>query len=395
MSICLPPLRLTGATILRDGALQDRSIAIADGRITRGPLPEVDLRGYLVLPGIIDMHGDAFERHIAPRPSAPFSIRAGLHATDRDAAAHGVTTAWLAQSWSWEGGLRGPDFCQRLLEELDSYRADALIDLRVQIRCETHLPETRDALLATVARHGVDYVVFNNHLPEAIQMALSAPHRLADWALREGSSIEAFMAKLRRAEAKRDEIPRHLCAMAEAFDRMGVIYGSHDDPDGETRERFRLIGARIAEFPTHSSAASLAKFCNDPVIMGAPNVVRGGSQAGNVSAALLIQRGLCDVLVSDYHYPTLAAAAWALVDKGIMGLPKAWAMVSSNPAEVMGLHDRGQLAPGKRADLVVVNSDTRVIEATISRGRLAYLAGAAGARFIGAAMQAPQRLAAE
>ena len=84
------------------------------GRITRGPLPEVDLTGYLILPGIIDLHGDAFERHTAPRPSAPFPIaEVGLRATDREAAANGITTAWLAQSWSWEGGKRGPDYRHR------------------------------------------------------------------------------------------------------------------------------------------------------------------------------------------------------------------------------------------------------------------------------------------
>jgi len=96
----LPPLRLTGATVLRDGEMQDRSVVIEQGRITKGPRPAVDLSGYYILPGIIDLHGDAFERHISPRPSAPFPIATGLLNTDREAAANGVTTAWLAQSWS-------------------------------------------------------------------------------------------------------------------------------------------------------------------------------------------------------------------------------------------------------------------------------------------------------
>ena len=390
----LPPLRLTGATILRDGALQARSIALADGRITRGPLPEVDLTGYLVLPGIIDMHGDAFERHIAPRPTAPFPIASGLHSTDREAAAHGVTTAWLAQCWSWEGGLRGPDFAEDLLLALDSYRPRALIDLRVQIRLETHMMDSRDRLIAAITRHGVDYVVFNNHLPEAIQMARAAPHRLAMWAEREGQPPHVFMARLEAAQAREREVPRHLCRLAEAFDRMGVTYGSHDDPDAETRDRYRLIGARIAEFPTHASAAAVAKATDGPVVMGAPNVVRGGSQAGNVAARTLIERGLCDVLVSDYHYPCLAAAAWRLVDEGVLDLPRAWAMISTTPADVMGLHDRGRLDPGRRADVVIVNAATRAIEATISGGRLAWLSGEAGARLVGAA-QGQRRMAAE
>lgn len=390
----LPPLRLTGATVLRDGALQARSVSLAEGRITRGPLPEVDMSGYLVLPGIIDLHGDSFERHIAPRPTAPFPILSGLQSTDRDAAAHGVTTAWLAQCWSWEGGLRGPDFAESLLIALDSYRDDALIDLRVQIRLETHMLDSRDRLIAAIARHGVDYVIFNNHLPEALQMARVAPHRLAIWAEREGQPPHVFLAKLEAAQARDREVPRHLCRLAEAFDRMGVTYGSHDDPDAETRDRYRLIGARIAEFPTHVTAAAVAKATDSPVIMGAPNVVRGGSQAGNIAARHLIERGLCDVLVSDYHYPCLSAAAWRLVDDGLLDLPRAWAMISSNPAAVMGLHDRGRLDPGCRADLLIVNAKTRTIEATISGGRLAWLAGEAGARLIGSA-QVQRRMAAE
>lgn len=393
MTAQLPPLRLTGATILRDGMLQRRSLVIEGGFISKGPRPEVDLSGYLILPGIIDLHGDAFERQIAPRPSAPFPIASGLRATDREAASHGVTTAWLAQCWSWEGGMRGPDFAEAVLRELDSYRPQALTDLRLQIRCETHMPETRDRLLAAVTRHRVDYVVFNNHLPEALEVAERAPGRLAAWADRAGDAPQVFRSRLQAAKDRAREVPRHLCALAEAFDAMDIRYGSHDDPDGETREYYRLIGARIAEFPTSVSAAKLARACNDPVLMGAPNVVRGGSQAGNVSAQHLVAAGLCDALVSDYHYPCLAEAAWVLVDKGLRGLAQAWAMISTTPAEIMGLADRGTLDHGKRADFVVVNEATRAIEATVSGGRLTYLAGGAGARMVSALQET--RMAAE
>ena len=102
----LSPLRLTGATVLRDGSLQQRSVAIANGLISKGPFPAVDLTGYLILPGIIDLHGDAFERHMAPRTGVHFPMETALRATDADAAASGVTTAWLAQGWSWEGSCR-------------------------------------------------------------------------------------------------------------------------------------------------------------------------------------------------------------------------------------------------------------------------------------------------
>lgn len=394
MTTKLPPMRFTGATVLRDGAMCERSVAIMDGRITKGPLPEVDLSGYYILPGIIDMHGDAFERHIAPRPSAPFPIETGLYATAQDAAGNGVTTAWLAQCWSWEGGLRGPDFAEKIVSSLGEIRKQLAVDLRVQIRCETHMTDTADRLLALVRRHGLDYVVFNNHLPEAFDMGVRAPHKLALWAERERRTIAEFLKILDAKKSQGQSVPRFLCKLAEAFDTLDVLYGSHDDPDGQTREEFRMFGARVCEFPTSYSAASVAKAHCDPVVMGAPNIVRGGSQAGNISALSLIKDSLCDVLVSDYHYPSLKNAAFSLVDQGILDLPRAWALISSNPAEVMGLHNRGEIAFGKRADLVILNAKTRTVEATISNGRLSYMSGEIAPRLF-SAERYPQRIAAE
>ncbi|WP_371038118.1 MULTISPECIES: alpha-D-ribose 1-methylphosphonate 5-triphosphate diphosphatase [unclassified Rhodosalinus] len=393
MSASLPSFRLTGATVLRDGALQRRSVAVAEGRITKGPLPAVDLTGYLILPGIVDLHGDAFERHLAPRPSAPFRLDIALRATDRDAAANGVTTAWLAHGWSWEGGRRGPDHAEAFLAALDAYRPQALVDLRVQLRCETHTVETADRLLAAVRRHGVDYVVFNNHLDEALIEAERSGPDFALWARQAGRSLEDHLEALKAARAQARTVPRYLCRLAEAFDTLGVSYGSHDDADGETREMFSMIGAKICEFPTRRSAAALARAVGDPVVMGAPNVVRGGSQAGNVSAADLLRKGQCDALVSDYYYPALAAAAFRLVDDGTMSLPQAWSLISARPAEILRLADRGVIDYGKRADLAVVNERTRVVEATIAGGRVGYLAGEAAHRFFAAG--APLALAAE
>ncbi|MBI1219566.1 MAG: alpha-D-ribose 1-methylphosphonate 5-triphosphate diphosphatase [Rhodobacteraceae bacterium] len=378
----LPPLRLTGATVLRDGELQRRSIAFAEGRITTGPLPEVDLTGYYVLPGIIDLHGDSFERHIAPRPSACFPLVSGLASADRDAAANGITTAFFAQGWSWEGGGHSPAQAAAVADALAAARPRMTTDIRLQIRCETHLVDSGAELLALIERHRLGYVVFNNHLDQALEMRRDDPHGFALWARKVGRSPEDHLTAVERALARSREVPRHLCRLAEAFDQLGVVYGSHDDPDGETRERFSMIGARIAEFPTTRKAAAAAKAMMNPVVMGAPNVVRGGSQAGNVPAIDMIRQGLCDALVSDYHFPALAEAAWTLVDTGTLSLPKAWAMISTAPAEILRMPDRGQLSPGKRADLVVVNAETRAIEATIAAGRLSYLSGEAARRFL-------------
>ncbi len=393
MSSLLPPLRLTGARVLRDDALTHDAISVAEGCIAGSGGVSVDLSDYLLLPGIVDLHGDGFEGHLSPRPATPFPMAAGLASFDREAAAQGVTTAYLAQGWSWEGGHRSPDHAEALMMALAAFRPQALCDLRIQLRVETHLMGQSDRLLAAVQQHGIDYAVFNDHLEEGFRASRLHPTSFAAWARKVGLSTTDLMARMEAARAQAKAVPRNLCKLAEGFDALGVRYGSHDDPDAETRELFAMMGAHIAEFPTTRRAAAAAASMGDPVIMGAPNVVRGGSQSGNVSAAQLVAEGLCDVLVSDYHLPALPLAAWALVDQGLCDLARAWAMISTNPARVLGLTDRGRIDAGLRADLVVVNPETRQIEATIAGGRLAYLSGAAALRFLNLAQ--PMRLAAE
>lgn len=389
----LPPLRLLGADVLTPDGFAPMPVGVLNGQIVESATgAEVDLSGYWLMPGIIDLHGDGFERQLFPRPSAPFPIRDALAATDREAAAHGVTTAYLAQSWSWEGGMRGPDQAERVMQAVLEWRELALTDLRVQVRAETHLIDEVPRLIAAVERFRVGYVVFNDHIEEGLAMQRRNPDGFAHWARKAGLSPAELSGRIDAAWARTREMPRALLAMAEAFDRLGVVYGSHDDRDAETRELYRIIGARIAEFPTNRRAASAAKAGGDPVLMGAPNVVRGGSQAGNVSALDIVRDGLCDGLVSDYHIPALALAVWRLVDDGILPLARAWHLVSAGPAQVLNLADRGAVIPGLRADLVAVNKATRAVEMTIAGGRLAHLSGQAAARFCAPALA---RMAAE
>jgi len=370
---------LSGAQVLRDGALTQSDLYIDAGQIwddRAGPMRTVaDVHGYLILPGIIDLHGDAFERHLAPRPSAPFPSDIALASVDRDAASNGVTTAWMAQSWSWEGGSRGPAFAEQFMIDLANYRPHASTDLRIQLRCETHTVDTQDRLLAAMRTHDIDYVVFNDHLGEALAMVETDPEELAAWGKRAGRTLEAHIALVRATRDLAPKVPRYLCNLAAAFDEMGVRYGSHDDPTAGIRDYYSMMGAKICEFPTDYAPAKVAKASGDPILMGAPNVVRGGSQSGNIAATDLIRTGLCDVLVSDYHYPSLANAAFILADSGEMPLAAAWAMISTNPAQIMGLRDRGEIAAAKRADLVICNAETRQIEGTISGGVWSHLCG--------------------
>ena len=227
----LPSLRLTGATVLRDAALHQTSISLHHGVLSDDLLTEVDLTGYLILPGIIDLHGDGFERHMSPRPGAPFPLAAGLASYDREAAAAGITTAYLAQGWSWEGGHRGPDHAEALAAALDAYRPQALTDMRLQMRVETHLLGQSDRLLAMLARHDIDYVVFNDHLEEGNRMARQNPEGFGLWARKLGVNGRELLARLEKAQASARLVPRSLCHLAQEFDRLVVHYGRHDDPD--------------------------------------------------------------------------------------------------------------------------------------------------------------------
>ena len=118
------------------------------------------------------------------------------------------------------------------------------------------------------------------------------------------------------------------------------------------------------------------------MVLGAPNVVRGASHKGKVSARALVEDGLCTALASDYHYPAPRNAVWELVDLGLLDLAQAWALVSSGPAQVLGLTNRGTLAPGQRADLVVLDATTRRVEATLCAGVFPHLAGETARRLV-------------
>jgi alpha-D-ribose 1-methylphosphonate 5-triphosphate diphosphatase len=378
----LPPIRLTGAHVLREGALHDVDVTVGEGLVTEDRAPAVDLSGYLVLPGIVDLHGDGFERHLAPRPTAPFEKAEALRSAAAELAANGVTTAWFAQSWSWEGGFRAGSEAEAILAALDRIRPRLLPDVRLQIRLETHVIPEHPRVLEAVRRHGVDYVVFNNHLPEALEIAADRPDRFAAWAAQHGRTPSEHMGYVRRALEQEAEVPAALTRLAAELRPRGVRLGSHDDADAVTRTFYRGIGADICEFPISVEAAQAARDAGDPILMGAPNVVRGGSQSGNIAAEGLVAEGLCDALVSDYYYPALAQSAWRLADAGTLPFVQAWEAVSTVPARIAGLSDRGTLAPGARADVVVIDPETRHVEATFAGGRIAHLSGKAAARFL-------------
>lgn len=377
-------LDLKGATVVTGGhEMPDSALSLADGLITDTPAGRaVDLRGYVVLPGIVDLHGDGFERHLAPRRGAMKQKGEGLIATEAELAANGVTTAVVAQFWSWEGGLRGPDYAAEVFAAIARVKGMLVTELIPQLRFETHMLDDYDRVVEFVGTWDVPYLVFNDHLPHKQLAAGKKPPRLVGQALKAARNPDAHHAMLRQMHEQRGEVPAALDRMCAQLSDSGIRLGSHDDHTAQDRKAWRTRGVRIAEFPETLEAAEEARAGGDAIILGAPNAVRGGSHKGNASALDLIAMGLCDALASDYHYPSPRRAALMLAQSGLLSLGAAWQLVSEGPAKVLGLNDRGRLQPGQRADLVILDAETRRVAATLVQGRFSYLSGDIARRFI-------------
>ncbi|MDA0962355.1 MAG: alpha-D-ribose 1-methylphosphonate 5-triphosphate diphosphatase, partial [Proteobacteria bacterium] len=265
---------------------------------------------------------------------------------------------------------------------LAGVRPTLATDLRGQLRLEIHMVDDFDRLPDLLAAWGCAHVVFNDHLPHDRLTRGEKPPRLVAQALKAARSPDAHLALMQDLYARGAEVPAALDLLCARLTAQGVLMASHDDATAETRADWRARGVRIAEFPETREAAEAARQGGDGIILGAPNLVRGGSHKGNVSALDLVAMGLCDALASDYHYPSPRRAALMLADSGVMPLEQAWALVSSGPARLLGLTDRGRIAPGLRADLVILDAATRRVEGTVAGGRFSCLRGALADRVL-------------
>ncbi|MEO3473745.1 alpha-D-ribose 1-methylphosphonate 5-triphosphate diphosphatase [Roseomonas sp. CAU 1739] len=372
---------LTGGTVLRDGAMAEGALALVNGVVAKTAAlgaARFDATGLLVLPGLVDIHGDAHERQLQPRPGVDLPVGLALRDSAAQLIACGITTAYLGVTLSWEPGLRSLAAWRALKAALPAARAQAATDLRVHLRFEADNFDALEDALAGIADGSVHLLGFNDHTM-AIVKKLGDPVQTAKYAGRAGMKAGEFRTLAESVAARRDEIPAARDRLAEAARMAGIPVLSHDDATLEDRAYYRGFGAHICEFPMAEAVAADARAAGEHVVMGAPNVVRGGSHLGWASAAPLAERGLVTVLASDYVWPAMLEAAFAMVKRGVLDLPRAWALVSANPAAACGLDDRGRLAPGLRGDVVVVDPAGPAPVAVFASGRLAWIApGTAG-----------------
>lgn len=375
-------LRITGGRALLPGdGFVMMDILITDGTIaplgTGEDARTLDATGLLVLPGIVDIHGDAFERQLQPRPGIAFPTALALADTEAQLLSNGITTAFHGITLSWEPGLRSLDGWHALQAALAA--GQWICDMRVHLRWEAYNLDALDHALADIAAGRVHLLAFNDHTPSILKK-VKDPVQGAKYSDRAGMSLTDFRMLADRVAAGADAVPQGLDRLADAARAAGIPMASHDDYHVDIRTAFRDRGARICEFPIAEDVGEAARAAGDWVVMGSPNVVRGKSHLGWASAAALAEAGICSVLSSDYFYPAMLRAAFVMAGRGVLDLPRAWALISSNPAAAAGLTDRGSIAAGKRADLVLVDPATQRAVATIAAGRLAYLDAVGAAR---------------
>lgn len=366
-----------GNCLVANEGLVDVDIRCRDGRIMEigeslppGSDEIAEARGCLVLPGIVDIHGDAFERQMMPRPNTLFPLDMAMLDTDTQLAANGITTAFHGITISWEPGLRSLEQAVAIVKTIDDNEAQSLVDHRVHIRWETFAIEQVDDVIALFLRSKKPLLSFNDHTSPTMAGA-RAEIKIRGSADRAFMDIKPYLALLDSAWERKDSVPEAISRISEAARNHDIAMLSHDDRSPLERQTYREAGARVAEFPMNWETAREAASAGEDIVLGAPNVVRGGSHNGAVSAEEAIAEGACSILASDYYYPAPLVAALALASRGVLPLEKAWALVAATPARACGLHDRGEIAAGLRADLIILPKKHRRPATTIVAGEIA------------------------
>jgi len=317
----------------------------------------IDLEGDYLLPGFVEIHTDNFERHLIPRPKVHWAELPALLAHDAEIAAAGITTVLDAIGVGdiEHDSLRGGDM-SRVIAAMDDSRARGILraDHFLHVRCE--LPAA-NAVALFQSFHGhqrLALISLMDHTPGQRQWE-NLEHARIYYTGKKGWSLERFERQVAHAESLQSQyaVP-HRAYFADYCRTHGIAMASHDDTTVHHVEQAHGEGAVISEFPTTLAAAREARQRGLLTVMGAPNVVRGGSHSGNVAATELAQHQLLDILSSDYVPGSLMTGVFRLVDEGHMPLPQAVTTVSLNPARAAGFSDRGAIASGQRADLVRV-----------------------------------------
>lgn len=373
--------------VLPDGILNRGSVRITDGRIAEiADIPVAGAafvgNGLLLMPGFVDMHGDMVEREVEPRPNVRMPMELGLRDLDRRLAASGVTTAYAAVSFhpgSAYGHIRHFDQTTAIIRALRSMGDVLKVDHKVHARFEITFPDALRVVEGLIAEGAVDLVSLTDHTPGQGQYRNIEAH-VARIAKEKGVSLteaeEEIARRISRNRTTGGDLAATLRAISATCRAHGVALASHDDDTVEKVKLMQDLGAGISEFPVTIEAATEARARGLATAMGAPNALRGQSYSGNLSARAAHAAGLLDILASDYHPSALLPAVLELAKADPAGLPGSTRLATLNPAQALGLPDRGAIVPGMMADLVIADdSGIGHVRATLRAGAKIYSDG--------------------
>ncbi|MEM1419393.1 MAG: alpha-D-ribose 1-methylphosphonate 5-triphosphate diphosphatase [Pseudomonadota bacterium] len=349
--------RLVLSDIVIDGSIQIRDGRIADIASGRSTAPgALDCDGDYVIPGLVELHTDNLERHLQPRPGVEWPRRAAVAAHDGEFISVGVSTIFDALrvgTINVDGiGHYAPAVleAEQALNDLGLLKADHYFHLRCEVS-SSKLVEEFDSVgddprvrLISIMDHTPGQRQFANI--DKLKQYYQGKHGWSD------DRMAAFVVEAKKNQAR--WCPPNIAALKERAEKRNFAVASHDDATEDQVAESVAVGANIAEFPTTLEAARASRSAGLKILMGAPNLLRGFSHSGNVSAMDLAREGLVDVLSSDYAPASLMLAAFKLAEETDYGLPAAIGTVTRNPALAVDLKDRGALEVGLRADLARV-----------------------------------------
>lgn len=369
--------------LLPEGEIERGALLIAEGKIAaiyEGEAPNtagrrVDCRGLVAMPGLIDIHGDMLEREVEPRPNARFPIDMALYELDKRLAGNGITTAYAALSFygaKTDESPRSREVVRQMIQAIDQLRDTLLVEQYVHARYEVSTPDIAPFLAEMLSEQQIQMISLMDHTPGQGQYR-NIEHYvtfISRWRKVDRTHVEAEVTeRMRQAidERTRWRLARDIVDMA--VDQR-LIIASHDDDSPDKVDLVASLGAGICEFPVTMDAADEACRRGMHVVMGAPNVLRGGSHSGNLSAVDAIAAGVVDMLAADYAPAAMVQAVFELARKGILPLYQAARLAGQGPAAAMGLKDRGTLEIGKRADIALIEAGPRPrVRATLRQGR--------------------------
>ncbi len=343
---------IEGSLLVRDGIIAD----FDSGASRHGE----DFGGDHLVPGFVELHTDHLENHYAPRPGVRWNAIAAVQSHDAQVAGAGITTVFDALRVGMDEDARTSTAEMQQLagaievaKREERLRAEHLLHLR----CEVSAPDVLDGLAGFLDVLPVKLVSLMDHSPGQRQFASLDSYR-AFYQGKMGMSDAAYEAFASKRIAQAEQYSaRHRREIVDLCHPRGIAVASHDDATSAHVAEAAADGVSIAEFPTTIEAAAASRDADIRVLMGAPNLVRGGSHSGNVSAVVLAEAGQLDILSSDYVPFSLMVAVFALPELvPAISLPQAVRLVSRAPAEAVGLEDRGAIRPGLRADLVRVRA---------------------------------------